>query len=404
MPTPPALGRQLIAELSGCPQHHLNNVGYVKQSLLAAAEAAGATIITSNFHHFSPYGVSGVVVIQESHLAIHTWPEYGYAAADLFTCGDSIDPETVLQQLQQAFGAQQVEAQLVQRGQQPALLSSQPVSAAATAPTRHVWFTEQLAELALSLRHEGELLCREHTGYQLVELYQTKSYGRLLATNGAIALTERDQWAYHEMLVHVPLFSHPQPKRVLLLGGGDGAALQQLLLHPQLAHITLVERDKQLHQLCKHWLPGAGPAAADPRVQLTFAEAANYLQGSSDHYDIILADIYQLTTTAANKQVGQLLPLLQQQLAAGGLLVTSYGPVAVQQAQGQQILAEAKKCFSQVRPYLAHWPTCIGGSWCFLLCSESEVVPQNTLFSGKYYSSVVHKAAFALPPHLLHQL
>ncbi len=86
------LGRHLLAEFYDCEPNILNNVSLIEEVMCAAARVAGATIVQQNFHHFSPYGVSGVVVIAESHLAIHTWPEYGYAAIDLFTCGESVDP------------------------------------------------------------------------------------------------------------------------------------------------------------------------------------------------------------------------------------------------------------------------------------------------------------------------
>jgi len=87
-----ALGKHLLLELKGCDKEVLNDVGFLRQALLAAAGEAGATILGESFHQFSPQGVSGAVIIAESHLCIHTWPEYGYAAADIFTCGNSVQP------------------------------------------------------------------------------------------------------------------------------------------------------------------------------------------------------------------------------------------------------------------------------------------------------------------------
>ena len=90
-----ALGKHLLLELKGCNKEMLNDISFLREALLAAAGEAGATILGESFHQFSPQGVSGVVVIAESHICIHTWPEYGYAAADIFTCGDSVQPEKV---------------------------------------------------------------------------------------------------------------------------------------------------------------------------------------------------------------------------------------------------------------------------------------------------------------------
>mgnify|MGYP000456923456 FL=1 len=87
-----ALGRQILVEFYDCDSSSINDVEFIEEAMLNATKEANATIISHNFHKFSPYGVSGVVVIAESHVAIHTWPEYNYAAVDIFTCGDTIDP------------------------------------------------------------------------------------------------------------------------------------------------------------------------------------------------------------------------------------------------------------------------------------------------------------------------
>jgi S-adenosylmethionine decarboxylase len=87
-----ALGKHLLLELKGCEKEVLNDIGFLREALLAAAGEARATVLGESFHQFNPHGVSGVVMIAESHLVIHTWPEYGYAAADIFTCGNSVQP------------------------------------------------------------------------------------------------------------------------------------------------------------------------------------------------------------------------------------------------------------------------------------------------------------------------
>ena len=99
-----ALGRQLLAEFLHCDPERLADPEFITQSMLEAARVSGATIVTHSFHHFSPYGVSGAVIIAESHLAIHTWPEHGFAAVDFFTCG-KVDMDCGLAVLKRAFSA-----------------------------------------------------------------------------------------------------------------------------------------------------------------------------------------------------------------------------------------------------------------------------------------------------------
>ncbi|CDM66623.1 adenosylmethionine decarboxylase [Pyrinomonas methylaliphatogenes] len=110
------LGRQLLVELFDCDRDLLNDATLVKQALLDAAQQANATIIDAVLHKFSPQGVSGVVVIAESHIAIHTWPEYGYAALDIFTCGETVDPYLIMRLVARRLAAGEHKATLVERG------------------------------------------------------------------------------------------------------------------------------------------------------------------------------------------------------------------------------------------------------------------------------------------------
>ncbi|WP_282775333.1 adenosylmethionine decarboxylase [Phaeodactylibacter xiamenensis] len=115
LPVTQALGRHVLLELYQCPAELLKAEGELEEFLKAAAELMGATVVTSNFHQFSPYGISGVVIIQESHLTLHTWPEHRYAAVDIFTCGE-IDLEAGIEYLIQAFRAETADWKLYERG------------------------------------------------------------------------------------------------------------------------------------------------------------------------------------------------------------------------------------------------------------------------------------------------
>ncbi len=112
-----ALGRHILAEFYDCDTTAINDVRIVEETLLHAAVKAGATVIGSSFHLFEPHGVSGVVVISESHLAIHSWPEYAYAAVDIFTCGEDVDPMVAFEYLKVHFRTKNATYQVVQRGQ-----------------------------------------------------------------------------------------------------------------------------------------------------------------------------------------------------------------------------------------------------------------------------------------------
>ena len=121
-----ALGRQILIEFYDCQSEILTDRNQIRQYMLEAACHAGATVISDTFHHFKPYGISGVVVIAESHISIHTWPEHRYAAVDVFTCGDSVDPWGVPRYLHEKLQAENVSSMEIKRGLFPIPVQYKP--------------------------------------------------------------------------------------------------------------------------------------------------------------------------------------------------------------------------------------------------------------------------------------
>jgi S-adenosylmethionine decarboxylase proenzyme len=111
-----ALGRHLLIDLQDCDKEVLNDLGFLRDAMVTAAIDCGAMVLGESFHHFNPQGVSGVVVIAESHLSIHTWPEYGYAAIDIFTCGTTVEPEKAAETLLEKLRAKNHSLMEIQRG------------------------------------------------------------------------------------------------------------------------------------------------------------------------------------------------------------------------------------------------------------------------------------------------
>ncbi|MEM7037432.1 MAG: adenosylmethionine decarboxylase, partial [Bacteroidota bacterium] len=261
-----SLGRHILVEYYACNPDILNDVLRIEDAMVSAAKAADATVINSTFHHFSPFGVSGVVVIQESHLAIHTWPEYGYAAVDIFTCGEMVDPWICYRFLEKAFEADYASAMEMLRGQtgqvHKAVLETKkrevevPVeSLQAITRNRNIWFTERNDNMAMSLRHKGDRLFTGQSDFQKVEVYDTYAYGRLLTLDGMVMTSENDEYVYHEMISHVALQVHPAAQRVLIIGGGDGGVAREVLRYPHLEAVVMVEIDAMVVEASKEWLP-----------------------------------------------------------------------------------------------------------------------------------------------------
>jgi spermidine synthase len=306
------LGRHILAELLDCDREILDQVTTIEAAMCLAAQESGATLIQSTFHHFSPYGVSGVVVIQESHLAIHTWPEYGYAAVDLFTCGDTTDPWSAFESLKKSLQAKRAEAKELVRGElsvlQPGSLkktaaSEQALEKSQEKPevqfSRNLWFTDRDENQALSLRYRSGDLFFEKSPHQSVRVLDTHAYGRALALNNRIMCTERDEAHYHEMVVHPAFQAHGAIRRVLLIGGGDGGILFQVLRYAQVTEVDLVEFDETVLRASRLHLPWAEPSFNDPRVKIHIEDGSAFVArlATSNHqetrpYDAILLDGY----------------------------------------------------------------------------------------------------------------
>lgn len=419
-----SIGRALIAELSGCPPLLLNDVALIEHRLVAAARASRATVITVSFHHFAPFGVSGVVVIQESHIAIHSWPEYGYAALDIFTCGQTIDPWVIYREVAAALEAQQASATEVVRGPRslltPQLLPGHgALGASGALPTpatrRAVWFTELQSAIAVSLRHSGQPLLKRRSPHQLIEIYDTAAYGRMLVLDGLVASTEYDEFIYHEMMVHPAALVHPGPRRALVLGGGDGGIARELGRYPELEEIVVVEQDEQVLAVARDFLPALSRGLADPRVRIELGDSLRYLHAAeAESFDLVLCDIQPGAVP-----VGALALAARRVLRPDGALVAQGGSPHIEGHTLPAVYAEHGQVFgpAHVVPYLLAVPTYPSGLWCLLYCARGAADPVAGLGRNlgraldlcaqhrlRYFSPAVHAAAFALPGYIRAQL
>ena len=415
------LGRHILVEFFNCSSEILNDVNAIEESMIQAAKIAEATIINSTFHHFSPYGVSGVVVIQESHLAIHTWPEFRYAAVDIFTCGETINPWIAYDFLKKAFEAEQGSAMEINRGAVD-LLQRIPFNVQDDRQQteekikpkfkREVWFTDKDENVALSIRHKGKLLFNEQSDYQRVQVYDTFAYGKMLTIDSIVMCTEKDEYGYHEMLVNIPMQTHKQVKKALVIGGGDGGTVRELLRHHQIVAVKMVEIDEVVVKASKQHLPTLSSAFNHPKLDLEIGDGIKYLaECPNESYDLILIDGSDPAGPAEGLFTEPFFRDVYRCLKPGGVLSThSESPhfnrkVFVELTQLQYKIFGREK----VHTYLVYIPTYPSGMWSFLYASKGDVHPINNLddqaadqFSKEnnlqYYSAEIHRSAFVLPP------
>ena len=154
------------------------------------------------------------------------------------------------------------------------------------------WFVE-LGTLwpgqAMSLEVE-KVLVDEHSKYQHVQVFESKTYGKVLVLDGVIQVTERDEFSYQEMIVNLPVFSHPNPKKVLVVGAGDGGAVRELAKIPSIESITMCEIDEKVIEVCKQHLPALACGFDSPKVNVIIGDGCAYMENHKNEFDIIITD------------------------------------------------------------------------------------------------------------------
>ncbi|WP_324669497.1 polyamine aminopropyltransferase [Geochorda subterranea] len=267
-----------------------------------------------------------------------------------------------------------------------------------------LWFTEkQLPTVGLSCRVVRTLEVRQ-TAYQHLAVLETEPWGRMLVLDGMIQLTVADEFVYHEMLAHVPLVAHGQARRVLVVGGGDGGTVREVLRHPEVEEVVLAEIDPEVVEVCQRHFPETAACLDDPRVRLAIGDGIAHVAEHPDTYDVILVD----STEPVGKAVGlfgeSFYASCRQALRPGGLMVAQtespfYNPQLIARCH-----VAMRQAFGNARLYLAPVPTYPSGLWSFMAASlgPDPSVPAGeaggTPSGLRYYSREVHRAAFVLPP------
>lgn len=277
-----------------------------------------------------------------------------------------------------------------------------------------------MAELFYELIHETygqffkmeSILFEKKTDHQHLVLFETEFFGRVMALDGIIQTTEKDEFIYHEMLTHVPIFAHGQAKKVLIIGGGDGGMLRETLKHRSIEQATLVEIDADVIELSKEYLPKhSNGAFDDSRSQVIIADASQFVQDTSESYDIIIADTPDPVGPAKILFSEDFYQNCRRCLRPNGILVTQNGTPFL---QPEEIVENAKifrSLFTDYHFYCAPVPTYTGGHMAFGWATDNTNARRQPLdiltdrfclsqIQTQYYNPGIHQAAFALPTYI----
>jgi spermidine synthase len=286
-------------------------------------------------------------------------------------------------------------------------------------PDKHRQFSDYISPDLTMLHSIKEKIYSGRSKFQSVEIINTGSFGICLVLDGKIQSSEADEFIYHEALVHVAMLTHPRPETVFIAGGGEGATLREVLVHKTVKKAVMVDIDEEVVNVCRRFLPSWHQNAFDdPRTELHFADAREYLEESRDRFDVIIIDLVDpLEESPARLLYTQeFYQIVKQKLGPDGIMSVQAEPSEWGNLDNFTAIANTlRNVFRITRPYQVHVPSFLG-LWGFVSASQSldpsKLTPEeiDARISAriskklKSYDGLTHKAMFTIPKHIRQQL
>jgi spermidine synthase len=259
---------------------------------------------------------------------------------------------------------------------------------------------------------EGTLLERRRTPFQLLEVYETAELGRIFRLDGCNMTSERDEFFYHENLVHPAAVAHPAPRHALVIGGGDGGSSEELLKHPSIERVHMAELDPDVIEVSRAQFGRVHRGAFDdPRLEVTVGDGLAYLRGTRSRYDLVVMDLTDPVGPSAELYSPATFALARSAMAPGAALTLHIGSPFSHPERVRGMLANLRQVFPRVAPYFVHIPL-YGSIWGFACASDTldpreisaaeveRAIAERGLADLQYYNGEAHAALFALPNYI----
>jgi spermidine synthase len=265
-----------------------------------------------------------------------------------------------------------------------------------------LWFTEKQTEHFGITARIKRTLHTEQTEFQKLDMVETEEFGNMLILDGMVMTTQKDEFVYHEMVAHVPLFTHPNPENVLVVGGGDGGVIREVLKHPSVKKATLVEIDGKVIEYSKKYLPEIAGKLDDPRVEVKVDDGFMHIAQSENEYDVIMVDSTEPVGPAVNLFTKGFYAGIAKALKEDGIFVAQTDNPWFKADLIKNVQKDVREIFPITRLYIANIPTYPSGMWTFTIGSKKydPVEVSDERFHDietKYYTKELHKACFVLP-------
>lgn len=273
-----------------------------------------------------------------------------------------------------------------------------------------LWYTEQHTDnVRFSIKVDKPLYSRQ-SEFQRIDVFNSKEFGNFFTLDGLMMVTEKDEFIYHDMIVHVPMATNPMIKNVLVIGAGDGGTVRELTRYSTIEHIDMVEIDKMVVDVCREYLPQTACKLDDPRVQVYFEDGLKFVRSKENAYDLIVVDSTDPFGPGEGLFTKEFYGNCFKALKEDGILVNQHeSPYYAEYAKSMQRAHKRMREFFPVcRVYQAHIPTYPSGHWLFGFASKTydpltdldEQAWNSLALKTKYYNTEIHKGCFALPNYV----
>lgn len=269
-----------------------------------------------------------------------------------------------------------------------------------------LWVEERHRDVVASRFKIKQTLFSGKSEFQTVDIVETYALGKMLLNDGLVMVTEKDEFVYHDMITHVPLFTHPNPKRVLIIGGGDGGTAREVLRHKSVEHCTMIEIDEMVVRACQEHIPQtASVLTGDPRLSLQFDDGVKFVRETQEKFDVILVDSTDPIGPSAPLFGPEFYQDVYRTLSDDGIVVAQGESPFYEVPMQQTLFKIVQNQFSQAHVYNFNNLSYPGGLWSFVYGSKGlhpthDFQPERVLNSGlefEYYTKELHTAAFCLP-------
>ncbi len=274
------------------------------------------------------------------------------------------------------------------------------------------WIDEEYQGIVRTGFRRVKTLYKGKSRFQSVEVVQTKGHGRLLLIDGMTMVSERDEFVYHEMIAHVPLFLHKRPRRVLVIGGGDGGTVREVLRHKSVESCTLVEIDGMVVDASRRFIPLTAAKLSDRRARVLIEDGVKFVRETAERFDVVIVDSTEPFGPAKELFGPAFYKDVKRVLTPNGIVVSQAGSPFYEISTIKNLDRLLKPIFPVVDAYLFNNLTYPGGLWAFTFASK-RLRPVKDFKPGrvaaaklplKWYNAAVHAGAFALPEFLRREL